>query len=106
MPDTKPLVINFSNDIYGSTEWVLHTNSQGEARYCFECKSLIASVTEKKAQSYHWTVFNRSMFMMGISGGIIAKGRELSMFLAMHMCMGVLTSFYDLSEIQSCSKQS
>jgi hypothetical protein len=106
MPDTKPLVINFSNGIYGNTEWELDTISQGEERYYFHCKSLMASVTAKEAQSYSWRVFNRSMLYMGISGGIIAQGHEPSMHLAMQMCMNVLTSIYDFSEIQSCSKQS
>lgn len=102
MPDTKPLVIQFGNEIYDSTEWTLNADGHDEVQYFLKCRSLTASVTKK--QSYEWMVFNRSMLFMGIHGGIIAKGREPSMSLAMHMCMNVLTSFYDFSEIQSCSK--
>ena len=105
MPDTKPLVVKLSNEFY-NVNWTLNEYYTDECRYLFEFKSLIASVTAESTQSYQWGVFNRSMFIMGINQGTIAKGREPSMLLAMHMCMCVLTSIYDYTEIQSCSKLS
>jgi hypothetical protein len=106
MPDTKPLVIKFSNGIYDDVEWVLKSDGFESCRYYLQCKSLTASVTTEQAKLYNWTVFNSSMCYMGINNGIVAQGQEPSIRLAMQMCMNVLTSIYDFSEIQSCSKQS
>jgi hypothetical protein len=99
MSDTKPLAINFGNGIYGDVEWTLQSNGFDDYRYYLQYKSLTASVTTEQAKSYKWTVFNYNMRYMGINNGIVAQGQEPSIRLAMQMCMNVLTSIYDLSEI-------